>query len=164
MAVALVCHFAGRELSSALGNLKSGIHDTLSSEEIGDVEGYGVLISGIGYLAGGLAYIVFVIFFVVIPAFFGVWLLGFALLSWMVAVKTGSLLAYRILMGFDLAGVGLMALLAILGLIGGTVFMLPITVVLGTVLFFGIRNTYTYRIKQDMAENDRQVVAENARS
>ena len=112
LAVALVCHFAGRELSSALGNLKSGIHDTLSSEEIGDVEGYGVLISGIGYLAG----------------------------------------------------VGLMALLAILGLIGGTVFMLPITVVLGTVLFFGIRNTYTYRIKQDMAENDRQVVAENARS
>lgn len=153
LTTALVCYFAGRELCDGLESLKTGIREARSAEEIGDVEGYGIIVSGIGYLAGGFAYIVFVIFFVIIPGFFGVWLLSFALLAWLVAIKTKSILAYRILMGFDLAGVGLITLLGLLGLTGGTVILLPITAVLGTVLFFGIRNTYTYRIRQNPVEN-----------
>lgn len=150
LVTAVVCYFLGRIAADGLKEIKAGIDERLMSPEIGDVEGYGILVSGTGYLLGGLAYLVFVVFFVVIPAFFGVWLLVFTLLAWIVAIKTENLLVYRILMGFDFAGVALMMLLNLLALAGGSVFMLSVTACWGAVLFFGIRNTYTKRIRQDI--------------
>lgn len=154
LATALVCYFLGRIAAGGLNELKAGINESLMDSEIDDVEGYGIILSGTGYLLGGLAYLVLVIFFVAIPAFFGAWILIFTLLAWFVAVKTENLLIYRILMGFDFAGLVLIILLNFFTLSAGAFFMILLTAVWGAVLFFGIRNTYTKRIRQDIPEAD----------
>lgn len=151
---ALACHFLGNAMAEGLNQLKSEINESRLDTEIDDVEGYGIILSGTGYLLGGLAYLVFVVFLVVIPAFFGAWTLIFTLLAWVVAVKTDSILTYRILMGFDFAGIALMILLNLFALSGGAFFMLLLIGAWGAVLFFGIRNTYTKKIRLNISETD----------
>lgn len=154
LVTAIACHFLGKTAGDSLNELKAGINQSLADSEIDDVEGYGLILSGTGYLLGGFAYLVFVVFFVAIPSFFGIWMLIFTLLAWIVAVKTENLLTYRVLMGFDFAGIALMMLLNLFALSGGVGFMLLLTAAWGAVLFFGIRNTYTKRIRQDISETD----------
>lgn len=154
LAVALACHLLGKAAVKELNLLKEEIALSLGDTDIDDVEGYGILASGTGYLLGGFAYIMFEVFLVIIPGIFGMWILIFTLLAWAVAVKTGSLPVYRVLMGFDFIGAGLALLLSLSALSGETMFMLVPALGWAAVLFFGIRNTYTKRLTEDILKSD----------
>lgn len=146
---ALVCYFITRSLGDYLNQLRMGISETRSRGEVGDVEGYGILASGAAYMVGGFAYMVLHVVLVVLPTFFGTWLLIFTLSAWIVAVKANNLTAYRVLMGINFGGLILMEIIVCGFVFMGSIFLVPMAGALGAVLFFGIRNTYTKRLKEN---------------
>lgn len=137
-----------------LAKLKTSIDETMDGDVIEDVEGYGLIFSGIGYGLGSLANAFAKIFLVIVPMLFVVYLGIFTVIGRIVYAPTKKrLLAYRILMGFDYAGLTFFAY-SISELISfdfedkGNIFLLLVELFIFFILFINIRNTYSGRIRK----------------
>lgn len=149
----LVMWSAVLDADAELLGMKGEINEIQSRDEIGDVEGYGLLGYMIAYGVGSFVVMAVKILFVWIPLFMGLILLVLAVLSRAVyADNGGRLLMYRIIMG-----IGYILLAAMAGLLAGLLSMwsgILAFVLVGSLLAYvtaiiilGIRNTYTDRIK-----------------
>ncbi|MBQ3512326.1 MAG: hypothetical protein IJA32_00805 [Lachnospiraceae bacterium] len=150
VAVLLISFTVWRAVSKAdkeLEQIESSINEKRQGDEIGDVEGYGIIMESFGYLIGGLGVIALKLALI--------FLTGYAALLFLVALiarlvyknSGGRLLAYRIMMGIEYALQALMEVILILSVIElPTVSNVLATILLGADIIFSARNTYTARI------------------
>lgn len=140
-------------INSEINGVQSEIESLQEQDEIGDVEGYGIIANGIGYVFGVIGMIGVVMYLIVIPAILALYIFIFALIARLIYKETpGRILAYRILMGFSFSGQIIMLLCCLLCMqsIGWvTLISLVIGVYIFWVLFMGMRGTYTDRINNN---------------
>lgn len=140
-------------LNSGMNGLQSDITRMRSGDEIGDVEGYGIIVNSIGYGLGGIGKILIAMFLVIIPSALVFFIFVFALIARLIYKETpGRISAYRILMGFSFAGQIIMFLVSLSLLTSGgwgSLISLVISAYIFWALFMGMRGTYTNRIKSN---------------
>lgn len=142
-----------RVSEAELIELKSSMEDTITQGEIGDVEGYGLIVSGIGYGLGSIGIMIVEVFFVIIPLLIAGYTLLMTVIGRIVYAPTkGRLLAYRILMGFDYVGLAalvciILSFLSTCDSISSFIKILVLALFLLFILCFNIYNTYSKRIK-----------------
>lgn len=140
-------------LNSGMDGMLSEIERMRSKDEIGDVEGYGIIANGIGYGLGAVGQIFIVIGLIIIPAVWAFYIFIFALIARLIYKETpGKILAYRILMGFSFFGQILMLLCCLSSVISGAginLMSLGLSVCIFAAIFMGMRGTYTNRLKGD---------------
>lgn len=137
-----------------IGQIGSNIAELSSRDEIGDVEGYEILIDSIGYGMGALGLIIVLLTMIIVPGILGLFIFLFALIAKLIYQKnTTKVLTYRVLMGFSYAGQILTVYLCcsknhsfgVMGCIGW-----PIGIYMIWAICMGIRGTYTDRIKGEL--------------
>lgn len=140
-------------LNSGMEGLQSDISRMQSGDEIGDVEGYGIIVNSIGYGLGGIGKIMIVIFLIIIPVALIAFIFVFALIARLIYKDTPERIsAYRVLMGFSFAGQIIMFLISLSMLTSGgwgSLISFVISVYIFWALFMGMRGTYTNRIKDN---------------
>lgn len=154
VALLLLVIISGVVLAEAVNSKMDGIQSEIESaqdqDEIGDVEGYGIIANGVGYVFGVIGIIAIVAYLIIIPAILALYIFIFALIARLIYKETsGRILAYRILMGFSFSGQIIMLLCCFLSLrsIGwGSLIGLVIGTYIFWVLLMGMRGTYTNRI------------------
>lgn len=135
-------------LNNELGILKSDISSTLQdSQDVDDVEGYGVIASGVGYSFGVFVALVAGVVGI-LGIGYGIILTIFLVIARIVYGQTkGRIIAYRILMGIDYVLLSILVILISIGIINSfSTIMFLIDLYLIIILAICIRNTYTKRI------------------
>lgn len=158
----LIAAFAWINLSDVSASVNHEInemYDPNEDGEIDDVEGWGFVFGGsiLGFaaLSVGLVKVASVL----VTGFFVIFMLVPAIIARLIyKADKGRILAYRLLMGFSYAWMGVLAFL-----LGNAIFaggMTTVTYVILVpflytivVLILGIRNTYTKRIRSEQVEN-----------
>lgn len=148
LGVAVFTHVRMQTLDGALTDLKSDIREVQQEDEIGDVEGYGLILNGLAYGAGIIGKFLIEVLFVWIPGIFAGVLLLFSVLARVLYRENKErVLIYRILMGI-VYGVLFILELLLLGILSIHVSLFAVVLMSGilSVIVLGIRNTYTERI------------------
>lgn len=141
-------------LNFGIGQMGSNIAELSSRDEIGDVEGYGILIDIIGYGMGALGLVIVWITMIIVPGILGLFIFLFALIAKLIYQKnTTKVLTYRVLMGFSYAGQILTAYLCCSSgfsfSVAGCIRLL-MSIYMIWAICMGIRGTYTNRIKGEL--------------
>lgn len=137
---------------AGLNVLGNDINQARSAGEIGDVEGYGIIMKGIGYGLGSFGLLLILALFVIFPGIMTIYILTFSLIARLIYANTGGrILAYRILMGFSFSGQIVCLLLSVSMIYSSEQFhVIPlfISMYLVFVIWKGMQGTYTKRLKQ----------------
>lgn len=145
-------------LNSGMNGLQSDISRMRSKDEIGDVEGYGIIVNSIGYGLAGMGKLLILLFLIVIPTALASFIFVFALMARLIYKDTpGRILTYRILMGFSFAGQIMMFLTGLFMLKSGgwgSLISMVVSAYIFWALFMGMRGTYTNRIKSNGNEGN----------
>ena len=147
VAMLLISFTVWRAVSKAdkeLEQIENSINEKRQGDEIGDVEGYGIIMESFGYLIGGLGVIALKLALI--------FLTGYAALLFLVALiarlvyknSGGRLLAYRIIMGIEYALQSIIEVLFIISVVQGpNISNVLISLLLGANIIYSARNTYT---------------------
>lgn len=142
--------------NSELDELGSSINETLSQDEIGDVEGYGVIIESIVYGIGKIGEVFFWGLMIMCSVIISLIIIILSIISRAVysAEKPKRLLAYRIIMGvcyfFMLASCLLFSVLFFFNLITAVLAAIFDILVIAAFII-GIGNTYSEKILKGAA-------------
>ena len=133
------------EMNTGIDGLRGDIESVRSRDEIGDVEGYGMIANGIGYGLGMIGMVLVWVFLIIIPGILAAFIFIFALLAKLIYQNNPQrILAYRILMGFSYAGQIIMLLVSLPSLAGGGWESLITLIISGYIfwaIFMGMRGT-----------------------
>lgn len=139
----IILGVASKEISKETNSVKHEVSVTRQKEEIGDVEGYGMIVNGITYGFGSLAGIVLAVVEILIGAY-AILLFVFAVIARKVFVKQGKgLMTYRILMGVEYILQGGIVLFCANSM---SLFCIILAVLIVAEITYGCINTYTDRI------------------
>lgn len=145
--LALTVQFHILPMQSGLSDLRETMSGIQHQDEIGDVEGYAFLLSGAAYIFGAFTTGI-IIAICVIVEFLAVLLFIPNLIARIVYSSDGGcLLAYRIIMGIEYAGITAFSLLLIWLFGKNWLICIPCGGYCLAVTVIGCINTYTARIK-----------------
>ena len=149
-AMVLVCIFFGfvmSDVGEGMDYLRNDISQTVENGEVGDVEGYAMIIQGIGYGFGAFANVL-LFGVVLLVGFYGFLLFIVALIARLVYKSEGKrLVVYRVLMGIEyVLQAGLFWVLGEMMISNFNLIMLVVILLLLAEIIYGVINTYTKRI------------------
>lgn len=148
-----VSYLSRMNTSDVLDNLNEWVEETGSSEEISDIEGYGVILGSIAYDVGSVGNAVLIFITVYVPLFISILTAVQTVFVRLIyrADSADRILCYRVFMGICCAVTALLFILfSLVFFIKFTtgLLMLAADIAVIAAVIICIRNTYTNRIKE----------------
>lgn len=149
--IATIAFLSIYDIKETIDNIKNETNEMRNLDDIGDVEGYGLIVNSLYYSSYKFLTPFAVFIFIKIPFFTALGLILFSIIARIVYNK-GIIKAYRILMGFCYFFILAFAIFYTMILLntfveGIIAVIIDLTVAIFTIL--AIRNTYTKRILQN---------------
>ncbi len=134
-------------MQNELSDLRGTMSDIRQQDEIDDVGGYALLLSGAGYFLGAFATGILVAICVIAEIIAVLLFIPNLIARIVYSGNGGRLLAYRIIMGIEYAGVAAFSVLLILLFWNNWAICIPCGGYCLAITIIGCINTYTARIK-----------------
>lgn len=145
--LALAVQFYILPMQNGLSDLRGTMSDIRQQDEIGDVEGYAFLLSGAAYIFGAFTTGIIIAICVIVEILAILLFIPNLIARIVYSANGGRLLAYRIIMGIEYAGVTAFSILLILLFWKNWPICIPCGGYCLAISVIGCINTYTERIK-----------------